>query len=73
MQTELAALDERLRALIRLTEGLRTENTQLRQQLAAALGDNRRLRDRSARARARIESLLQRLPDDAVVAEESAP
>ena len=65
MDAELNALEDRLRQLIRLTERLRDENGQLRQQIASANNDNKLLRDRVSAARARLEGLLGRLPQDA--------
>lgn len=65
MDAELSGLEERLKQLIRLTERLRDENGALRQQLATAQNDNKLLRDRVTAARTRIETLLDRLPQDA--------
>lgn len=65
MDAELNALEDRLRQLIRLTERLRDENGQLRQQIAAANNDNKLLRDRVTAARTRLEGLLGRMPQDA--------
>jgi cell division protein ZapB len=65
MDAELNVLEERLRQLIRLTERLREENGQLRQQLVTAQNDNKLLRDRVTAARTRLEALLGRLPQDA--------
>jgi len=61
----LNALEDRLQQLIRLAERLRDENGQLRQQIASANNDNKLLRDRVTAARARLEGLLGRLPQDA--------
>ncbi|MCA3130845.1 MAG: hypothetical protein ACK5YW_05445 [Betaproteobacteria bacterium] len=65
MDAELNALEDRLQQLIRLAERLRDENGQLRQQIASANNDNKLLRDRVTAARARLEGLLGRLPQDA--------
>lgn len=65
MDAELNALEDRLQQLIRLAERLRDENGQLRQQIASANNDNKLLRDRVSAARARLEGLLGRLPQDA--------
>jgi cell division protein ZapB len=64
MEADLEALDERIRQLIRLMERLRTENVQLRQQLAGAQSDNRHLHDKLELARQRLEALLARLPGE---------
>lgn len=65
MDSELNVFEERLRQLIGLAERLREENGQLRQQLVTAQNDNKLLRDRVTAARARLEALLGRLPQDA--------
>ncbi len=63
MEAEIAALDERLQQLIALTQRLRHDNGALRQQLAQAEDENRRLKDRAAQARVRLEALVERLPE----------
>lgn len=62
MEQELDALDTRIRALIGLTQGLRSEIVELRQSLAAAQAENTTLREKVAAARERVEALLSRLP-----------
>lgn len=64
MEAEIAALDERLQQLIALTQRLRQDNGALRQQLAQAQDENKRLRDRASQARTRLEALVERLPED---------
>lgn len=64
MEAEIAALDERLQQLIALTQRLRQDNGTLRQQLAQAQDENKRLRDRASQARTRLEALVERLPED---------
>ena len=63
MEAELTALDERIKTLIRLADGLRAENSELRQLVASMQGENQQMRDRVSSARARLEGLLSRIPD----------
>jgi cell division protein ZapB len=65
MEAELNALDEKIAQLAKLCQKLRGDNTQLRQQLASAQAENRRLAEKVATARTRIESLLNQIPDAA--------
>lgn len=64
MDAELKALEERIGLLVSLTERLRTENGDLRQQVATAQTENRQLREKVDAARDRLESLLERIPED---------
>lgn len=64
MEAELNSLDDRIQQLIRVAERLRTENGELRQQLAASLNEGKQLRDRMTAARLRLEGVLTRLPQD---------
>jgi len=64
MDTELKALEEKVGQLVELTHQLRGDNRQLRQQLAQATSDNKRLNEKVDAAKARLESLLARLPED---------
>ena len=58
-------LETKLEQLVKLCQQLRAENHQLRQELATALNANRRLEDKVSVASARLEALLQQLPEDA--------
>jgi cell division protein ZapB len=62
MDAELKALEERIGLLVSLTERLRTENGDLRQQVATAQTENRQLREKVDAARDRLASLLERIP-----------
>ena len=62
MDTELNSLEAKVAQFVTLCERLRTENTELRQQLAAARGDAKRLHEKIDGAKARLEGLLSRLP-----------
>lgn len=64
MQTELNLLESKLGQLVQLTQRLRTENHQLRQELATALSQDRQSNDKIDSARARLERLLAQLPEE---------
>ena len=64
MQTELDALESKLAQLVQLSQRLRVENHQLRQELATALSQGRQCNDKIDSARKRMESLLAQLPED---------
>lgn len=64
MDAELLALDERIGQLIALADRLRSENGDLRQQLASMRHENSQLRDKVEAARGRLEDLLSRIPED---------
>lgn len=63
MEGEFASLEAKVAQCISLCERLRAENKELRQQLAAARNEARRLADRIESARARLEQIVDRLPD----------
>ncbi|MFA7400354.1 MAG: hypothetical protein WCZ98_07730 [Sideroxydans sp.] len=65
MQSELDALDNKLAQLVRLTQRLRAENLQLRQDVATALSGQRKSQDKIEQASQRLEKLLTQLPGDA--------
>lgn len=65
MQTELNTLESKLTQLVQLAQLLRAENHRLRQELATALSHNRQSTDKIESARARLEHLLARIPEDA--------
>lgn len=64
MENELNALEGKLAQLIKVSSQLRTENHQLRQDLAQALSLNRVFNDKIETAKARLEKLLPTLPED---------
>jgi cell division protein ZapB len=64
MENELAALEGKLAQLIQVSGKLRTENHQLRQELAHALSSNRQYSDKLVTAKVRLEKLLLTLPKD---------
>jgi cell division protein ZapB len=65
MHSELDALDEKLAHLVQLTQRLRAENLQLRQEVAAAVSKQRKSQDKIDEAAKRLEKLLAQLPENA--------
>ena len=64
VEAELDILDEKISQLVKLCHRLRTDNQELRQQLAAAQSANKQLTEKIATARTRLETLLTRLPEE---------
>ena len=62
MEAEFSSLEAKVAQFVSLCERLRTENHDLRQQLAVAHTDARRLHEKIDGAKARLEGLLSRLP-----------
>ncbi|HLS86093.1 MAG TPA: DUF904 domain-containing protein [Burkholderiales bacterium] len=62
MEAEFSSLEAKVAQFVALCERLRAENSDLREQLAAARSDARRLHDKLDGARARLENLIARLP-----------
>lgn len=65
MEAEFNSLDDKIAQLAKLCQKLRGDNTQLRQQLASAHTENKRLTEKVSTAKTRIESLLNQIPDGA--------
>lgn len=65
MEAELTVLDDKISQLIQLTQKLRKDNTQLRQNLAAAQSENKRLAEKVNSAKTRLENLLAQIPESA--------
>jgi cell division protein ZapB len=63
VDADFASLEAKVAQFVNLCERLRAENTDLRQQLAAAQGDAKRLNERIDSARAKLALLIDRLPD----------
>ena len=63
MDAEFASLEAKVAQFVNLCERLRAENGELRQQLATAQSDAKRLNERIDSARAKLEQLIDRLPD----------
>jgi len=63
MQAEMKALEDKVAQIVQVCRQLRAENMQLRQQLAAAQNDSKRLGDKIQGAQSRLEALLERIPE----------
>ena len=64
METELKSLEQKLNQFVELCQRLRTDNQQLRQELASALSDNKQLTEKIGTAGDRLETLLHQLPEE---------
>jgi len=62
VEAEFNSLEAKVEQFVALCERLRTENSDLRQQLAAAQNDAKRLHEKIDGATSRLEGLLSRLP-----------
>jgi cell division protein ZapB len=62
VEAEFNSLEAKVEQFVELCERLRAENSDLRQQLAAAQNDAKRLNDKIDGAKSRLEGLLNRLP-----------
>lgn len=65
MDTQLTALEERVRKVVTLCQNLRRENLALRQDLAANQQDLKQLDAKLQAAKIRLSSLIDQLPEDA--------
>ncbi len=63
VDAEFNSLEAKVAQFVGLCEQLRAENHDLRQQLATAKNDAKRLNERIEGAKTKLESLLARLPD----------
>ena len=62
MESELRSLEGKLEQLVELCHTLRSDNQQLRQQLASALDQTRRLEEKITSTATRLEGLLSQIP-----------
>jgi len=62
VDAEFNSLEAKVAQFVTLCERLRAENITLRQQLAAAQNDAKRLHEKIDGAKSRLEGLLNRLP-----------
>ena len=62
MDAELRSLESKLEQFVELCHKLRADNQELRQQLALAIDQRRRLEEKIDSATARLETLLSQLP-----------
>lgn len=65
MEKEFQDFESKLSHFVQLFQRLRSENNELRQQLAAKTDETRRLEEKLDQARIRVEGLLKQLPEDA--------
>ena len=63
MEMEFDSLEGKVAQFAQVCERLRAENVELRQQLSVAQNDAKRLAEKIDGAKARLESLLVRLPE----------
>ena len=63
VDAEFNSLESKVAQFVGLCDRLRAENHDLRQQLASARNDAKRLNERIEGAKQKLESLLARLPD----------
>ena len=64
MEAELSSLEQKINQLVQLCHRLRTDNSELRQHLAAATNEARLLQEKIGGAKARLEAILSRIPED---------
>jgi cell division protein ZapB len=64
MDAELRSLEDKVNQVVALCQRLRSDNHDLRQQLAATLNDNKQLSEKIGVASSRLESLLSQIPED---------
>jgi cell division protein ZapB len=62
VEAEFDSLEAKVAQFVALCERLRAENQELRQELAAARSDTKRLNEKIDGATARLEGLISRLP-----------
>ena len=63
VEAELNSLEAKVAQFVGVCERLRAENIALRQELASARNDAKRLNEKIEGARAKVEQLLTRLPE----------
>jgi cell division protein ZapB len=64
MNDPLDALDHKIDQVLALCQTLRGENLALRTRVAGLEGENRQLQEKINTARARLEGLVARLPEE---------
>lgn len=65
MEAELKSLEDKIQQFVEVTQRLRADNQDLRQQLASALNTNKQLEEKISSASGRLETLLAQIPEDA--------
>ncbi len=63
LDIDIALLEEKIRQAVQLCRRLRDENRDLRQRVSGLEGDRRALEEKIEAARARLEHLLERMPE----------
>ena len=63
MEADLKALEDKVSQLLGLCQQMRTENLELRQELAQAQDEVRQLKENMALAGDRLEALIDSLPE----------
>ena len=63
MEPELSALEDKVRQAAELCQRLREENLELRQRMAQMSNENKRLEEKVAGVKTRVEGLLARIPE----------
>lgn len=64
MEAELKSLEQKIQQFVELCQRLRSDNQQLRQQLASALNENKQLHDKISSATERLENILAHIPEE---------
>jgi cell division protein ZapB len=64
MDAELKSLEDKINQFVVLCQRLRSDNHELRQQLATAQNDNKLLNEKIGDAKTRLESLLSQIPEE---------
>jgi cell division protein ZapB len=64
MEADFKALEQKLSQFLDLCQRLRTDNAQLREQLASAMSDNKQLTEKIGTATSRLENLLNQIPEE---------
>jgi cell division protein ZapB len=62
MDSELKALESKIHQFVEVCQRLREDNQQLRQQLASAVNQSKRLEEKITSAATRLETLLAQIP-----------
>ena len=64
MDAELRTLEDKVNQVVALCQRLRSDNHDLRQQLASAQNDNKQLAEKIGTATTRLETLLTQIPEE---------